>query len=150
MIKTPSSATAIDFSPADSEGRYVFLPCLPSLGQLSPTCIQTPGAKWQLALKTELSIFWAMCFLMSLYGDLTLWLTKGEFPLFVSFFPETHLFLFFSSIAHDNQIHRLSWRPAVTKQDGNGKGIGEQLASCSEDGTLKVLIIHTENGPMNH
>jgi len=90
--------------------------------------------------------------LSNVLSDVTLWRldTMIDKGLFVSFFPETHLFLFFSSIAHDNQIHRLSWRPAVTKQDGNGKGIGEQLASCSEDGTLKVLIIHTENGPMNH
>jgi len=57
MIKTPSSATAIDFSPADSKERYVFLPCSPSLGQSSFICIQTPGAKWQLASKTELSTF---------------------------------------------------------------------------------------------
>ena len=31
MIKTPSSATAIDFSPVDSKERYVFLPYSPSL-----------------------------------------------------------------------------------------------------------------------
>jgi len=35
--------------------------------------------------------------------------------------------------AHVDQIHHIRWRPA-----GNG---AEQLASCSEDGTLKVLKI---------
>ena len=36
-------------------------------------------------------------------------------------------------IAHVNQIHRLAWQPAL--------GIASELASCSEDGTLKILKI---------
>jgi len=90
--------------------------------------------------------------LSNVLSDATLWrldtvIDKGSISPFCSL---SFLKLTLFSIAHDNQIHRLSWRPAVTKEDGNGKGIGEQLASCSEDGTLKVLIIHMENGPMNH
>ncbi|KAF5363599.1 hypothetical protein D9756_000686 [Leucocoprinus leucothites] len=41
-----------------------------------------------------------------------------------------------TDLAHVSQIHRLSWRPAAK----DNKGVTE-LASCSEDGTLKVLII---------
>ncbi|KDQ64832.1 hypothetical protein JAAARDRAFT_28474 [Jaapia argillacea MUCL 33604] len=37
-------------------------------------------------------------------------------------------------IAHVDQIHHLAWRPTA--------GI-QQLASCSEDGTLKITTVHT-------
>lgn len=37
-----------------------------------------------------------------------------------------------SSIAHVNQIHQLAWQPVNTPTG---------LASCSEDGTLKILIV---------
>lgn len=40
------------------------------------------------------------------------------------------------SLAHVDQIHRLSWRP---QSKYNNKT--NELASCSEDGTLKILII---------
>ncbi|XP_006460047.1 hypothetical protein AGABI2DRAFT_68113 [Agaricus bisporus var. bisporus H97] len=40
------------------------------------------------------------------------------------------------SLAHVDQIHRLSWRP---RSKYNNKT--NELASCSEDGTLKILII---------
>lgn len=38
-----------------------------------------------------------------------------------------------SSLAHIDQIHRLSWRPS--------SGKSTMLASCSEDGTIKVLVV---------
>ena len=37
------------------------------------------------------------------------------------------------SLAHIDHIHRLAWRP--------GEGNAHQLASCSEDGTLKLLTV---------
>lgn len=37
--------------------------------------------------------------------------------------------------AHVDHIHRLSWRPGTN-------GMTKQLASCSEDGTVKVLLVH--------
>ena len=42
------------------------------------------------------------------------------------------------SIAHTDQIHRLSWRPCLPRNPGT-----HQLASCSEDGTLRVITIQT-------
>jgi WD40 repeat protein len=41
-------------------------------------------------------------------------------------------------IAHIDQVYQLDWRP--TKE-----GIATQLASCSEDGTLKILDVKTED-----
>lgn len=38
-----------------------------------------------------------------------------------------------TSIAHVDHIHRLSWRPTV--------GSSSELASCSEDGTLRILQV---------
>ncbi|PBL02467.1 WD40 repeat-like protein [Armillaria gallica] len=41
-----------------------------------------------------------------------------------------------TGMAHVNHVHRLSWRPSpveVTRKE---------LASCSEDGTLKIVIVH--------
>ncbi|KAK0242692.1 WD40-repeat-containing domain protein [Armillaria nabsnona] len=41
-----------------------------------------------------------------------------------------------AGMAHVNHVHRLSWRPSpveVTRKE---------LASCSEDGTLKIVIVH--------
>ncbi|KAI0773874.1 WD40 repeat-like protein [Fomes fomentarius] len=40
-------------------------------------------------------------------------------------------------LAHVDHIHRLAWRPRV----GNGDG-AHTLASCGEDGTLKLLTVH--------
>ncbi|KAI0347302.1 WD40 repeat-like protein [Trametopsis cervina] len=40
-----------------------------------------------------------------------------------------------SQFAHTGQIHRLAWRPGQS-------GPTRQLASCSEDGALKVLEVH--------
>jgi elongator complex protein 2 len=37
------------------------------------------------------------------------------------------------SIAHVDHVYQLAWRPRM--------GIGAQLASCSEDGTLRILDI---------
>jgi elongator complex protein 2 len=37
--------------------------------------------------------------------------------------------------AHVDHVYRLAWRPT----DDNPK---KELASCSEDGTLKILIVH--------
>ncbi|KAL5487931.1 ELP2_1 [Sanghuangporus weigelae] len=42
------------------------------------------------------------------------------------------------SIAHLGQIHRMSWRPR--RQDGEIVS-GYQLATCSEDGTLRIIRI---------
>ncbi|KAJ3555141.1 hypothetical protein NM688_g2736 [Phlebia brevispora] len=41
-----------------------------------------------------------------------------------------------SRLAHIGPIHQLAWRPHTESS--------LQLASCSEDGTLKVLVVHTE------
>jgi len=40
-----------------------------------------------------------------------------------------------SRIAHVDQIYQLAWRPG--DQTSN-----KELATCSEDGTLKILIVH--------
>jgi len=37
--------------------------------------------------------------------------------------------------AHVDHVYRLAWRPT---NDNSRK----ELASCSEDGTLKILIVH--------
>ncbi|KAK0191029.1 quinon protein alcohol dehydrogenase-like superfamily, partial [Armillaria mellea] len=41
-----------------------------------------------------------------------------------------------AGMAHVNHVHRLSWRPSLV--DVTRK----ELASCSEDGTLKIVIVH--------
>ena len=43
--------------------------------------------------------------------------------------------------AHVDQIHRLAWRPLTTKEEGGGGVIKKQLASCSEDHTLRILNV---------
>jgi len=45
-----------------------------------------------------------------------------------------------SSSAHVDQIHRIAWRPLITKEAG-GRIIKKQLASCSEDHTLRILSV---------
>jgi len=45
------------------------------------------------------------------------------------------------SSAHVDQIHRLAWRPLATKEEGGGGVIKKQLASCSEDHTLRILNV---------
>ncbi|KAF8897476.1 WD40-repeat-containing domain protein [Infundibulicybe gibba] len=55
--------------------------------------------------------------------------------------PTTEWYLdstFDNTLAHVNQIHRVSWRP---QQEG-----AQELASCSEDGTLKILIVQEAVG----
>jgi hypothetical protein len=42
--------------------------------------------------------------------------------------------------AHVDQIHRVAWRPLTTKGEGEGV-IKKQLASCSEDHTLRILNV---------
>jgi len=41
---------------------------------------------------------------------------------------------FASGIAHVDQVHRLAWQPTRERNT-------MRLASCSEDGTLKILIV---------
>jgi elongator complex protein 2 len=40
-----------------------------------------------------------------------------------------------SRTAHVNHVYRLAWRPTSTTST-------KELATCSEDGTLKILIVH--------
>ncbi|TFK93928.1 WD40 repeat-like protein [Polyporus arcularius HHB13444] len=40
-------------------------------------------------------------------------------------------------LAHNDHIHRLAWRPRTGGEDS-----AHQLASCGEDGTLKLLTVH--------
>ena len=42
-----------------------------------------------------------------------------------------------TSLAHIDHIYRLAWRPKFGAEDGS-----YQLASCGEDGTLKLLTVH--------
>jgi elongator complex protein 2 len=42
-----------------------------------------------------------------------------------------------SNLAHVDQINHLAWR-------ATDNPLTKQLASCSEDGTLKVMIVHFE------
>ncbi|KAJ3572458.1 hypothetical protein NP233_g3066 [Leucocoprinus birnbaumii] len=96
-IKTPSPATAVDFSPVNSN----------------------QGRRLAVGLEDgRLQIF------SNVLSDLSSWSLDTTID---------------TGLAHVNQIHRLSWRPAA-KDGKDGKGVTE-LASCSEDGTLKVLII---------
>ena len=41
--------------------------------------------------------------------------------------------------AHIDQVHRLAWRPGADR-------MAKELASCSEDGTVKVLRVHIGSG----
>ncbi|KAH9943104.1 WD40 repeat-like protein [Epithele typhae] len=41
-------------------------------------------------------------------------------------------------LAHIDHVHCLAWRPAEAQRDGHGIS----LASCGEDGTLKLLTVH--------
>jgi len=41
-----------------------------------------------------------------------------------------------SSMTHVDHIHRLTWRPSVTEAEAV-----KELASCSEDGTIRILKI---------
>ncbi|KAI0699397.1 WD40 repeat-like protein [Cytidiella melzeri] len=70
---------------------------------------------------------------------LAIGLESGEIALYsndISAPQEWHKGVLISSqFAHVGQIHRLAWRPGQT-------GSVRQLASCSEDGTLKVLEVH--------
>lgn len=40
-------------------------------------------------------------------------------------------------MAHIDHIHRLAWRPIAV-----GDYEARELASCGEDGTLKLLTVH--------
>lgn len=40
------------------------------------------------------------------------------------------------SVAHVDQIHRLAWQSTDEPTEQH------HLASCSEDGTLKILLVH--------
>jgi hypothetical protein len=46
-----------------------------------------------------------------------------------------------SRSAHVDQIHRLAWRPLTTTEEGGEGVIKKQLASCSEDHTLRILNV---------
>jgi elongator complex protein 2 len=39
----------------------------------------------------------------------------------------------FSSLAHVDQIHQMAWRPSATDP--------HELATCSDDGTLRILRV---------
>ena len=55
-----------------------------------------------------------------------------RFGTFHGHFPYIYV-LFRFSMAHVDHIHRLSWRPMV--------GSSSELASCGEDGTLRILKV---------
>ena len=57
--------------------------------------------------------------------------------LTISLCPADH----FSRNAHVEQIHRIAWRPLTAKEEGGGGTIKKQLASCSEDHTLRILNV---------
>ncbi|EKM80342.1 hypothetical protein AGABI1DRAFT_73447 [Agaricus bisporus var. burnettii JB137-S8] len=94
VIKTSSPATAVDFSPVDTEQIRKL-----AVGHEDGTIeiyrnSPTDPSSWKLDITID------------------------------------------KSLAHVDQIHRLSWRP---QSKYNNKT--NELASCSEDGTLKILII---------
>lgn len=124
---------------------YWFFPCQ-SWPEVSAVSVildcesQSPysGECWPWALKTAPFRFSATFLPISVLGTWTPQLTKRAWhssSLYLS--PKHTLWHLLFSLAHVNQIHRLSWRPGPN----DGKGAIE-LATCSEDGTLKVLIIH--------
>lgn len=51
--------------------------------------------------------------------------------------------LHFHSVAHDDHIYQLSWRPTNDVSQ-------LQLASCSEDGTAKLLIVRVATNVKHH
>lgn len=54
--------------------------------------------------------------------------------------PPTCLYVrlnFDCSVAHVDQVHRLAWQFTDEPTE-------RQLASCSEDGTLKILVVHVD------
>jgi len=69
---------------------------------------------------------------------LAIGLESGEILIYsapqMSFAPWRHDMTIPSRIAHIGQIHQLSWQPTTS-------GVPTRLASCSEDGTLKITIV---------
>lgn len=68
MIKTPSSATAIDFSPADSKERYVFLPCSPISWTIEFYMYTNPRRKMAVGFENG-----TIHILSNVLSDATLW-----------------------------------------------------------------------------
>ncbi|KAJ7667958.1 WD40-repeat-containing domain protein, partial [Mycena polygramma] len=103
VIKLKEAATAVDFSPVDSQDRRYLAVGLETGAILIYSNAGTATTNWQLE----------------------------------------HTFDSNNGPSHVSHVHRLSWRP--TSQDGR-----KELASCSEDGTLMiVLVAMVERHPNN-
>ncbi|KAJ7744505.1 WD40-repeat-containing domain protein [Mycena maculata] len=101
VIKTKEAATAVDFSPLDSQNRRHLAIGLETGEILIYSNAAAATASWQLE------------------------------------------HTFDSSAGHVGHVHGLSWRP--TSRDGL-----KELASCSEDGTLRVRVTMGERYPNNY
>ncbi|KAI0028203.1 WD40 repeat-like protein, partial [Vararia minispora EC-137] len=44
-------------------------------------------------------------------------------------------------MAHVEHVHQLAWRPRAESRNGDGSESERQLASCSDDGTVKILNV---------
>lgn len=130
-IKTPSPATAVDFSPVNAVQLYASRSYISKESGL----IALPRRKLAVGLEDGvIQIF------SNTPADLTSWKLDTTIDTrcayITCFVFRTCSFKLFLSLAHVSQIHRLSWRPAPRDDKG-----AKELASCSEDGTLKILII---------
>ncbi|RPD61869.1 WD40 repeat-like protein [Lentinus tigrinus ALCF2SS1-7] len=65
-------------------------------------------------------------------GEITIYTTPREYAS-----QWTNALIIEKSLAHIDHIHRLAWRPTSGRED-----CAHQLASCGEDGTLKLLTVH--------
>ncbi|KAK0206472.1 WD40-repeat-containing domain protein [Desarmillaria ectypa] len=70
---------------------------------------------------------------------LAIGLETGEILVYSNTIPTTdwrHQLTINAGMAHVNRVHRLSWRPSLIE------AARKEIASCSEDGTLKIVIVH--------
>jgi len=71
-------------------------------------------------------------------------LESGEIQVYLNRKDQSHLWSqimsLSNSLSHIGQVNRLSWRPASSNESA-----GQQLASCSDDGTMRITTIHDDN-----
>lgn len=130
-IKTKEAATAVDFAPVDLQDWYansvLFFKGLKAVSRRQ-LAIGLETGEILIYSNTPTSV--SVWHLNLTLDSRCLLLKSGNVK------PSDRLF---DRTAHVNHIYRLAWRP-------HNQGHGMELASCSEDGTLKILIVQVAMG----
>lgn len=133
VIKTADAATAVAFSPTDYDQRYA----LDGKEINVLTLLTTGRRRVAIGLENGYILIYSSSTNPSEW-ELELTIDSSYVPRLMASLCSTDQG---SRNAHVDQIHRVAWRPLGTKEEGGGGIIKKQLASCSEDHTLRILNV---------